>query len=149
MGCGIPWQNPDMHSDPFACQPHKPPHRRTDIVCPARCGINLGADACANSPARAVDEVAIDAGTMVRILFENGEITTGCAVPGLAGRDRTIGHDLLADHQIGALLGKGDNNVDVVRRRLSKQRLIYLQRFLAADVCGRAAHLSRLRRRPG
>jgi hypothetical protein len=38
--------------------------------------------------------------------------------------------------------------VDVVRRRLSKQRLIYLQWFLAADVCGRAAHLLRLCRRP-
>jgi hypothetical protein len=38
--------------------------------------------------------------------------------------------------------------VDVVRRRLSKQRLIHLQRFLAANVCGRAAHLLRLYRRP-
>ena len=118
MGCGISWQNPDVHSDSFACEPHKPPHRRTDIMCSAGRGIDLGADAGANSPTGAVDEVAIDAGTMVRILFENGEITAGCAVPGLAGRDRTVGHDLLADHQIGALLGKGDNNVDVVRRRL-------------------------------
>ena len=100
-------------------------------MCSARRGINLGADAGANSPTGAVNEVAIDAGTMVRILFHNGEITAGCAVPGLAGRDRTVGHDLLADHQIGALLGKRNNNVDVVRRRLSKQRLIYLQRCLA------------------
>jgi hypothetical protein len=37
--------------------------------------------------------------------------------------------------------------VDVVRRRLSKQSLIYLQRWLAANVRGRAAHLSRLWRR--
>ena len=117
-------------------------------MCSAWCGVNLGADAGANSPARAVDEVAIDAGTMVRILFHNGEITAGRAVPGLARRDRTVGHNLFADHQIGALLGKRNNDVDVVRRRLLKQRLIYLQRFLAVNVCGRAAHLSRLRRRP-
>jgi len=83
-------------------------------MCSARCGIGLSADACANNPTRSIDEVTIDAGTMVRILFHNGEITAGCAVPGLAGRDRTIGHDFLADHQIGALLGKRDNNVDVV-----------------------------------
>jgi len=113
----------------------------------ARRGINLGADAGANSSAVAVDEVAIDAGTVVGILFENGEITAGCGVPGLAGRDRTVGYDLLADHQIGALLRKGNNNVDVVRRRLSKQRLIYRQRGLPANVRGRAAHLLRLCRR--
>src|SRR5580765_765836 len=110
-------------------------------MCSAGRGINLGADASANSPAGAVDEVAIDTGTMVRIFFHNGEITAGCAVPGLAGRDRTVGHDLLADHQIGALLGKGNNNVHVVRRRLPKQRLIYLQWWLAANVSRRFAHL--------
>jgi len=147
MGCGISWQNPDVHSDPFACEPHKPPHWRTDVMCSTGRGINLSADAGANSPARAVDEVAIDAGTMVRILFHNGEITAGRAMPGLAGRDRTVGDNLFADHQISALLGKRNNNMDVVRRSLSKQRLIYLQRFLTVNVCGRAAHLSRLRRR--
>ena len=110
-------------------------------MCPARRGINLGADARANSPTGAVDEVAIYAGTMIRIFFHYGEITAGCAVPGLAGRDRTVGHDLLADHQIGALLGKGNNNVDVVRCRLSEQRLIYLQRCLGANVRRRFAHL--------
>jgi len=95
-------------------------------MCSARRGINLGADASANNPTGAIDEVAVDAGTMVRIFFENGEITAGCAVSSLARGDRTIGHDLLANHQIRALLRKGDNNVDVVRRRLPKQRLIYL-----------------------
>ena len=117
-------------------------------MCSARRGINLGADAGANGPPGAVDEVAIDAGTMVRIFFENGEMPGGRGVPGFAGRDRTVGHDLLADHQIGALLGNGDNNVHVVRRRLFKQRLIHLQRLLAANICGRAAHLLRLWRRP-
>ena len=116
-------------------------------MCSARRGIDPGADAGANNPTRAVDEVAIDTGTMVRILFPNGEITAGRAVSGLAGRDRTVGHDLLADHQVGALLGKGNNNVNVVRRRLFKQRLIYLQRFLAANVSRRFAHLPWLRRR--
>src|SRR4029453_3439425 len=110
-------------------------------MCSARRGINVGADAGTNDPARAVDEVAIYTGTMVRILFHNGEITAGCAVPGLAGRDRTIRHDLLADHQVGALLGKRDDNVNVVRRCLPEQGLIYLQRLLAADVSRRAAHL--------
>lgn len=95
-------------------------------MCSAGGGIDLGADACANDPTRAVNEVAVNAGTMVRILFENGEMTTGCAVPGLARRNGAVGHDLLADHQIGALLGKRDDNVHVVRRRLLKQRLIYL-----------------------
>ena len=67
-------------------------------------GIGLGADSGANNPTRTVNEVAINAGTMVWILFENGEMTGGRAVPGLAGRDWTVGHDLLAYHQIGALL---------------------------------------------
>src|SRR5882724_4166100 len=116
-------------------------------MCSTRRGIGLSADACANNPTRSIDEVSIDAGTMVRILFENREITAGCAVPGFAGRDRTVGHDFLANHQIGALLGKGNHTVDVVRRRLLKQRLIYLQRCLAANVGGRFAHLSWWRRR--
>jgi len=67
-------------------------------MCSAGGGIDVGADAGANNPTGTVDEVAVDAGTMVRVLFENGEMTAGCAVPGLAGRDGTIGHDLLADH---------------------------------------------------
>jgi len=103
-------------------------------MCSAGSGIDLGADAGANNPTGAVDEVAVDAGTMVRILFENGKMTGGCAVSGFAGRDRTIGCDLLADHQIGALLGKRDANAHVVRRCLFEHRLIYLQRFLAANV---------------
>ena len=93
-------------------------------MCSAGGGIDLRADAGANGPTRAVNKVTIDAGTMVRILFENREITARCAVPGLAGRDRAIGHDSLADHQVGALLCKGDNNVHIVRRRLFEQRVI-------------------------
>src|SRR5215471_1143915 len=110
-------------------------------MCSAGGGIDLGADAGTDNPTGSVDEVAIEAGTMVGIFFENGEMTAGRAVPGLAGRNRTIGHDFLADHQIGALLGKGDNNVHVVRGRLLEQRLIYLQRFLAANVSRCFAHL--------
>ena len=87
-------------------------------MCSARRGIDLRADAGANNPTGAVDEVTIDTRTMLPIFFENREITAGCAVPGLAGRDRAIGHDSLADHQVGALLCKGDNNVHVVWRRL-------------------------------
>ena len=114
----------------------------------ARRGINFGAYARTNNPTVAVDEVAIDTRPMVGIFFHDGEITAGCGVPGLAGRDRAIGHDLLADHQIGALLGKRNNNVHVVRRGLSEQRLIYLQRFLTVNVRGRASHLARLWRWP-
>src|SRR6516164_2198532 len=116
-------------------------------MCSAWRRIGLRADAGANNPTRAVHEVAIDAGTMIRIFFKNGETTGGCAVPGLAGRDRTIGCDLLADHQIGALPGNRDANVHVVRRGLFEHRLIYLQRFLPANISGRAAHLW-WRRRP-
>ena len=103
-------------------------------MCSTGGGIDLGADAGANDSTGAVNEVAINAGTMVRILFENGEIPARCAVPGLAGRNGTVGHDLLADHQIGALLWKRDDNAYVVWRRLPKQRLIYLQRWLPANV---------------
>ena len=93
---------------------------------PAGRGIDLGADAGANNPTRTVNEVTVDARPMVRILFENGEVTARRAVPGLAGRDRTIGCDFLADHQIRALLWKRHNDVHVVGSRLFKQRLIYL-----------------------
>lgn len=67
-------------------------------MCSAWRRINLGADAGANNSTGAVDEVAVDAGTMVGVLLENGEITAGCSVAGLTGRDRTVGHDLLPDH---------------------------------------------------
>src|SRR6516225_5737215 len=110
-------------------------------MCSARRRIDLGADPGANNATRAVDEVAIDTGTMVRIFFENGEMTRGCAVPGLAGRDWTIGCDFVADHQIGTLPGKRDANVHVVRGCLFKHGLIYLQWFLAANVSRRTAHL--------
>ena len=114
-------------------------------MCSAGSGIGLGADAGANNPARAVDEIAINARTMIRIFFENGEMTSGCAVSGLAGRDRTVSRDFLANHQIGALPGNRNANVHIVRRCLFEHGLIYLQRGLAANVGGRAAHLSRLR----
>ena len=87
-------------------------------MCSAWRRINLGANAGANHPAGAVDEIAIDAGMMVGILLENGEITARCSVAGLAGRDRAVGHDLLPDHQIGALLRKRNNNVHIIWRRL-------------------------------
>ena len=64
----------------------------------ARRGINLGADARTDNPTVAVDEIAIDAGTMVGIFFHDGETTAGRGVSGFAGRDRAIGHNLLADH---------------------------------------------------
>ena len=95
-------------------------------MCSAGRGIDPRADAGANNPTGAVDEVAIEAGTMVRILFHHGEITPGCAVPGLTGRDRTIGCDFVADHQVGALLRERDANAHVVRSGLPEHRLIYL-----------------------
>src|SRR3954469_11653072 len=113
-------------------------------LCSARRGINLCANPGANNSTVAVDEVAIDAGMMVGILLENGEITARRSVAGLAGRDRAVGHNLLPDHQIGALLRKRNNNVHVIWRRLFQQRLVYLQRLLSTDVCRRAAHLARL-----
>ena len=83
-------------------------------MCSAGGGIDLGADAGTDNPTGSVDEVAIEAGTMVGIFFENGEMTAGCAVAFLAGRDWTIGCELVADHQIGALPGKRDANAHVV-----------------------------------
>jgi len=78
---------------PFACQPHKPPHRRTTSVS-ARCGIILALmpDEQSGGAGR---RSAIDAGTMVRILFENEKITTGgCAA--LPKRIRMSATNLLA-----------------------------------------------------
>src|SRR5215468_425505 len=109
-------------------------------MCSAGCGISLRADAGANNPTGPVNEIPIDARTMVRILFQNGEMTLGCAVPSFAGRDWTISCDLVADHQVGALPGNRNANVHVVWRRLFEYRLIYLQRRLGANVSGRAAH---------
>src|SRR4051794_18221690 len=113
-------------------------------MCSARRGINLCANPGANNSTVAVDEVAIDAGMMVGILLENGETTARCSVAGLAGRDRAVGHDLLPNHQIGALLEERNNNMHIIWRCLFQQRLVYLQRFLAINVCRRAAHLARL-----
>ena len=42
---------------------------------------------------------------MIGILFENSEMTGGRAMTAFAGRYRTVDHDLLANHEIGALFG--------------------------------------------
>ena len=77
MRCGISWQNPHMHPNAFSSEPHKPPHWRAHIMCSAGGGIDFGADARADSATRVVNKVAINAGTVIRILFHDGEMARG------------------------------------------------------------------------
>src|SRR6266540_3697197 len=52
-------------------------------MCSAGRSIDFGADACADSAAGAVNKVAINVGTMVRIFFQHTEIARGRSVPRL------------------------------------------------------------------
>src|SRR5947209_8732946 len=100
MRCGITWQNPNVHSDSFAGEPEKPFHRCAGKVRSARRRIDVSANAAAHDPAAAVDEIAVKAGVVVRILFHDAKMSAWRFMSTFAGRNRPVGDNLLADHQI-------------------------------------------------
>lgn len=61
-------------------------------------------NAAAHRAAAGVFVVAVEAGVMVFIFFQDREFTRWAFMPPFAGRDRTVYCDLIACHQVGALL---------------------------------------------
>src|SRR5205807_4912925 len=101
----ITWQNPNVHSDSFAGETEKPLHRRAGKMGSARRRIDVSANAAAHDTAAAVDEIAVKARVMARILFHDAKVSAWRFVSAFAGRNRPVGDNLLADHQISTLLG--------------------------------------------
>src|SRR5438477_2775769 len=112
MRCRIARQDSDMHPDSFSSEPEKPFHRCAGKMRSARRRIDVSANAAAHDPAAAVDEIAVKAGVMVRILFHDAKVSAWRFVSAFAGRNRSVGDNLLADHQISALFGNGHDDMD-------------------------------------
>ena len=70
-------QNADMHSDAVASETQEPFHGCAGKVRAAGRGIDAGTHSGAHGPAASIDEIAVDAGVMVGIFFENREMTSG------------------------------------------------------------------------
>ena len=125
MRSRIAGQVADMHPDSVLCQTQEPSHRRAGKMRSAGRGIDSRADTRAHDAAPAIDKIAIDTGMMIRVFFQNAQVAFWGAMTAFARRNWLVGHDVLADHEIGALLGKRDDNVCVVARRLFQQALIH------------------------
>ena len=76
------------------------------------------ADAGADDAISAVAKCAVNRGTMIGVLFEDGEFAGGGFVAGLPAGDGAVDADLIADHKINTLAGDIDDDCDVgfVRR---------------------------------
>src|SRR5439155_12998672 len=140
MRSGITGQNSHVHAHAFVGQTQEPSHRRAGEVRAARSRIDPGTDSSAYYAARRVHKFAVQIGMVIRVFLKHVQMPCWRLVSAFAGRDWTIGHDLVVDHQVSALLWNRDDDVYIVRRRLFKYRLIHLQRRLPADKLRRFAH---------
>ena len=102
--------------------------------------IDMGTHTRAHDTARAVNEVAVKTRMVVRVFLHHVEMSARRLVSALAGRNRSVRHDLLAEHQVSALFRNGNHDVGVVRRRLGQQALIHVQRWLLLNQFVRLFH---------
>ena len=81
VGSGITWQYAGMHAHSTGAKPHKPAHGRAAINGSAGRGVDARADACAHHPASPrIDEVSVDVGAMIGILFQD-RVVAGGVIP--------------------------------------------------------------------
>ena len=118
MRGGIAWQNSDVHSDTFTGEAKEPLHRRAGKVRSTRRGIASRTDAGTYCAAGTVNEIAVETGVMIGVLFHHIKVSSRCFVSPSAGGDRTICHDLVPDHKVSPLLWNRDDDVRIVRRCL-------------------------------
>src|SRR5439155_12891897 len=77
---------------------------------------------------------------MIRIFLKHAHVAPGRFVSASARRNRTIGDDLISDHEVSPLLRNRNDDARVVRRCLIEHRLIHFQRVLLANEIGRLPH---------
>src|SRR5678816_2994444 len=124
MRGGVARQNSDVHPHTFAGQPKEPFHGRAGKVRSARRGITARTDPSAYCTAGTVHEVAVKTGVMIGVLFHYVEMSPRCFVSASSRRDRSIGYDLVSDHEVSPLFRNRNDNTRVVLRCLFEQRLI-------------------------
>jgi len=118
MRSGVPGQNPDVHAHAFFGQTQEPFHRRAGEVRAARSRIDVGTDSGAHYTTRSIYKVAVEIGIVIRVFLKHAHVARGRLVSTSARRDRAIGHDLVADHEVTSLLWNRDDDVRVVQRSL-------------------------------
>ncbi len=120
MRSGVAGQNSHVHADAFVGQTQEPSHRRAGEVGAARSRIDPGANSSTYHAARRVHKIAIQIRMVIRVFLKHVQVARRRLVSASAGRDWTIGHDLVVDHEVSALLRNRDDDVCIVRRRLFK-----------------------------
>ena len=85
-----------MHPDAVVGESQEPFHFRADEMRSAGRGIDTCAHSRAHDSPRTVAKITVERGMMIRILFQNSEMAGRRTVAVLAGRNRTVDHDLLA-----------------------------------------------------
>ena len=76
MRSGVARQNANVHANTLIGQPHEPFHFRALKMSSAGRGIDVQADTRSNDSAETINEIAIQRGMMVRILFQNFHAAT-------------------------------------------------------------------------
>ena len=85
MRRGVARQNSNVHPDSLAGETEEPFHGRAGKVRTAWRGIASRTDASPHHAAGTVNEIAVETGMMVRVLFHDREVSFRCLVPASAG----------------------------------------------------------------
>src|SRR5437764_13105928 len=129
-----------MHANAFTGEAQEPFHRCAGKMGSAWRRIDVSANSRADDSAPAVDEIAVKTGVMIGILFHHAKMSSWGLVSAFPGRNRSVRHNLLANHQIGALFGNRHHDVGTFRRRLGEELLIHLQWSLLRNHLARFLH---------
>src|SRR5882724_3001812 len=111
-------ENSDVHAYAVFSQAQKPFHRGTSEMRAARSGIGAGADPPAHGTTRTIHKVSVQTGVMIRVFLEHVLMAGRRFVSASTGRNRTIGDDLFADHEVSPLLRNRYGNTGVIGRCL-------------------------------
>ena len=137
-----------MHSDAFIAQAHEPFHRCADVVRTARGGVDFRAHPGTHHAASCVHKISEYVGAVVRILFQNAEISGGCHARAFARGNRRVERNRVAVHQPRPLERERDDQMRRVRRETRISGIVNHGGRLPADQLRRLAHWL-ARKRPG
>ena len=131
-----------MEADAGTGEPAEPFHGRALVARAAGSGVDLAADAAADDATFAIDEVPIDAGTVIGVFFRDGKIALRGGVAPFPGGNGRVDENLVAGQEIEALFREGDDGAGVFGIDDVREVLVHDGFGLAIDEAGWLRHSS-------
>jgi len=137
-----------VHSDAVIGQTHEPCHRRADEVRPARRRIDSAADAPPHHAPGRIDEITINGGAVILVLFQDMETAGGRRASAFAGGNGRVDRDFVSKHEIGTLFRDRNYDMRIVRCDLVEQTGANVDWVLALDQVAGGLHRTGRGRHP-